>query len=143
VNRSLRAAPRGRKRWCWRTTAWRAGRLRCPMSTSRTTPTGSPLHRAFHRALIAGCESRWLLNFCDQLADQRYHRLSAPRSFAKRGVKSEHQQLMDAIAGFADEAVALRCAHYQRIPRRSFLTIRSCLRSERLNIINSVRSSIA
>jgi DNA-binding GntR family transcriptional regulator len=30
-------------------------------------------------------------------------------------VKDEHQQLMHAvIAGFADEAVALLCAHYQR-----------------------------
>jgi DNA-binding GntR family transcriptional regulator len=80
-------------------------------------PDWEPLHRAFHRALIAGCGSRWLLNFCDQLADQhqRYRRLSAPRAFAKRGVKSEHQQLLEAaIAGRADEAVVLLHAHYQR-----------------------------
>jgi DNA-binding GntR family transcriptional regulator len=80
-------------------------------------PDWEPLHRAFHRALIAGCGSRWLLNFCNQLADQhrRYRRLSAPRAFAKRGVKTEHQQLMEAaISGRADEAVALLCAHYQR-----------------------------
>jgi len=80
-------------------------------------PAWEPLHRAFHRALVAGCGSRWLLAFCDQLADQhhRYRRLSAPRAFAKRGVKSEHQQLvMAAIEGRADEAVALLHAHFER-----------------------------
>jgi DNA-binding GntR family transcriptional regulator len=80
-------------------------------------PDWEPLHRAFHRALIAGCGSRWLLNFCEQLADQhhRYRRLSAPRAFAKRGVKTEHQQLLEAaIAGRADDAVALLRAHFER-----------------------------
>ena len=80
-------------------------------------PEWEPLHRAFHRALIGGCGSRWLLSFCEQLADQhhRYRRLSAPRAFAKRGVKSEHQRLMEAaIEGRADEAVALLRAHFER-----------------------------
>lgn len=80
-------------------------------------PAWEPLHRAFHRALIAGCGSRWLLAFCDQLADQhhRYRRLSAPRAFARRAVKNEHQQLMEAaIAGRADDAVALLRQHFER-----------------------------
>ena len=80
-------------------------------------PEWEPLHRAFHRALIGGCGSRWLLAFCEQLADQhyRYRRLSAPRSFAQRGVKTEHQQLLEAaIEGRSDEAVALLKAHFQR-----------------------------
>jgi DNA-binding GntR family transcriptional regulator len=80
-------------------------------------PEWEPLHRAFHRALIGGCGSRWLLSFCDQLADQhhRYRRLSAPRAFAKRGVRSEHQQLMEAaLDGRADEAVALLRSHFER-----------------------------
>ena len=80
-------------------------------------PDWEPLHRAFHRALIGGCGSRWLLGFCEQLADQhhRYRRLSAPRAFAKRGVKTEHQQLMEAaLAGRADEAVALLRQHFER-----------------------------
>lgn len=80
-------------------------------------PAWEPLHRAFHRALIGGCGSRWMLSFCEQLADQhhRYRRLSAPRAFAKRAVKSEHQQLVEAaIAGRSDEAVTLLRAHFER-----------------------------
>ena len=83
-------------------------------------PDWEPLHRAFHRALISGCGSRWLLSFCEQLADQhhRYRRLSAPRAFAKREVKSEHQQLLAAaLEGRADEAVALLCQHFERTAR--------------------------
>lgn len=80
-------------------------------------PEWEPRHRAFHRALIGGCGSRWLIAFCEQLADQhhRYRRLAAVRAFAKRGVKAEHQQLMQAaLDGRADEAVALLQQHYRR-----------------------------
>ena len=80
-------------------------------------PQWEPLHRAFHRALIGGCGSRWLIGFCEQLADQhhRYRRLSAPRAFATRGVKGEHEQLLEAaVEGRADEAVALLRQHYER-----------------------------
>lgn len=80
-------------------------------------PEWEPLHRAFHRALIAGCGSRWLMAFCEQLADQhhRYRRLSAPRAFSKRNVKTEHQQLMEAaLEGRADAAAALLKAHFNR-----------------------------
>ena len=111
-----------------RTTAWEEALVlahhrlaRTPRSLServfKDNPEWEPLHRAFHRALIAGCGSRWLLNFCEQLADQhhRYRRLSAPRGFTKRGVKSEHQQLLEAaVEGRADEAVALLRAHFER-----------------------------
>jgi len=100
----------------------RLGRTPRSLSDSRfeDNPEWEPLHRAFHRALIAGCGSRWLLNFCEPLADQhhRYRRLSAPRAFAKRGVKSEHQQLMEAaIEGRADDAEALLRAHFERTAR--------------------------
>lgn len=83
-------------------------------------PDWEPLHRAFHRALISGCGSRWLLAFCDQLADQyhRYRRLSAPRAFTTRGVAGEHQQLLEAaIGGRANEAVDLLRQHFERTAR--------------------------
>jgi DNA-binding GntR family transcriptional regulator len=111
-----------------RTTAWeetlvlahhRLAQTPRSLSDSRfeDNPAWEPLHRAFHRALIAGCGSRWLVSFCEQLADQhhRYRRLSAPRAFARRAVRSEHQQLMEAaIAGRSEEAVALLQAHFER-----------------------------
>jgi DNA-binding GntR family transcriptional regulator len=94
---------------------------RTPRSLSQTefrdNPDWEPLHRAFHRALISGCGSRWLLGFCDQLADQhhRYRRLSAPRAFTRRRVNNEHQRLLDAaLAGNPDEAVALLKTHFER-----------------------------
>ncbi len=111
-----------------RTTAWEEALVLAHHRLARTprslasdrfvdNPEWEPLHRDFHRALIAGCGSRWLLGFCEQLADQhhRYRRLSAPRAFAKRGVKTEHQQLMEAaIDGRADDAVALLRSHFER-----------------------------
>ena len=80
-------------------------------------PDWDPLHQAFHRALISGCGSRWLLGFCAQLADQhhRYRRLSAPRAFHSRDVNDEHQALLAAaLSGDADGAVALLKAHFER-----------------------------
>jgi DNA-binding GntR family transcriptional regulator len=81
-------------------------------------PDWEPAHRAFHRALISGCGSRWLLTFCELLADQhhRYRTLSAPRAFnLKRDVKSEHMQIMEAaINGHADEAAGLLRSHIER-----------------------------
>lgn len=114
-----------------RSTAWEEALVlahhhlaKTPRSLARDhfedNPAWEPLHRAFHRALVAGCGSRWLLSFCDQLADQhhRYRRLSAPRAFAKRGVKGEHQQLMEAaLQGRADDAVALLHQHFERTAR--------------------------
>ena len=114
-----------------RSTAWeealvlahhRLARTPRSLSDSRfeDNPAWEPLHRAFHRALISGCGSRWLLAFCEQLADQhhRYRRLSAPRAFVKRGVKSEHQQLLKAaIDGRTDEAVSLLQAHIETTAR--------------------------
>lgn len=94
---------------------------RVPRSTSPTTyhenPEWERLHRAFHRSLIAGCDSRWLLGFCDQLADQayRYRQLSAQQVFPKRKQGNEHQAIVDAVfRRDADQAVALLCEHYRK-----------------------------
>ena len=114
-----------------RSTAWeealvlahhRLARTPRSLSDSRfeDNPAWEPLHRAFHRALIGGCGSGWLLSFCEQLADQhhRYRRLSAPQAFAKRDVKIEHQQLLEAaIVGRTDDAVSLLRAHIETTAR--------------------------
>ncbi len=94
---------------------------RTPRSLSSTrfenNPEWEPLHRAFHEALIGGCGSRWLIGFCNQLADQlfRYRQLSVRRAFPKRHERDEHKAIVDAaVAGDADTAVALLQSHYQR-----------------------------
>ena len=80
-------------------------------------PAWEPLHRAFHGALIANCGSRWLIGFCEQLADQlyRYRQLSVKRVFPKRHEQNEHQDIVAAsIVGNTDLAISLLQAHYQR-----------------------------
>lgn len=60
-------------------------------------------HRAFHHALVAGCQSPWLLKLHGQLVDQseRYRKiriLHHQQSKARvRNVNAEHQALMDAV----------------------------------------------
>jgi len=93
---------------------------RIPRSTSpseyRENPEWEQLHRAFHRSLIAGCGSRWLLAFCDQLADQayRYRQLAVRQVYPRRREKDEHDAIAEAVLRRdADAAVALLTEHYR------------------------------
>jgi len=60
-------------------------------------------HRAFHHALVAGCNSPWLLKLHGQLVDQseRYRRIRLLHhqegKARARDVNTEHQALMDAV----------------------------------------------
>jgi DNA-binding GntR family transcriptional regulator len=108
-----------------RSSAWEEGLVlayhrlsRTPRSTSRTqykaNPAWEPLHREFHRSLIAACGSRWLLNFCMQLADQsnRYRQLAFKRAFPLRSDTDGHRAIMQAaIDGDTAKAVRLLQAH--------------------------------
>lgn len=91
-----------------------------PRSLSETeykeNPEWERLHRAFHRTIITGCGSRWLINFCEQLADQlyRYRQLSVRRVYPKRHEREEHKAMLDAItAGDAGTTIQLLTSHYQ------------------------------
>ena len=85
-------------------------------------PEWEPLHRAFHRALIGGCGSRWLLELLRAAggsAPPLPAAVGARAPSRKRGVKGEHQALLEAaVAGDADEAVALLRAHFERTARK-------------------------
>lgn len=94
---------------------------RTPRSLSQQAylpnPEWEALHRDFHRALLARCESRWLKAFCDSLADEayRYRQVAAGVSFASRGEHAEHQAIFEAaLEGRADEAVRRLGEHYAR-----------------------------
>jgi DNA-binding GntR family transcriptional regulator len=83
---------------------------------ANTNPEWERLHRAFHRALIAECGSRWLLGFCEQLADQahRYRQIARTGPRARRDELSEHRAIADrAIAGDVEGAVTALTEHYR------------------------------
>jgi GntR family transcriptional regulator, carbon starvation induced regulator len=75
------------------------------------------VHREFHRALVSGCRSQWLLHFHSILFDQadRYRLLSLrhrPREGNRRG---EHQAIMEAaLARKVDLACRLAEQHIRR-----------------------------
>ena len=87
-----------------------------PGGLQRPNPEWEQLHRKFHRALIASCRSRWLIGFCEQLADQayRYRQIAIGNAAAARDQMAEHRAIADhAIAGNADAAVAALKNHFQ------------------------------
>ena len=94
--------------------------LRTPRNAADdTVAEGWPeAHRAFHRALTAGCRSAILVDFCDQLFVQaeRYRnlsRLAAEADPARRD--DEHRTVVEAaLAGDADRAVSLLDGHFTR-----------------------------
>ncbi len=75
-------------------------------------------HRAFHRALTAGCRSDILVGLCDQLFVQaeRYRNLSRQARTADPARRDdEHQAIVEAaLKGDADRAVALLNDHFIR-----------------------------
>lgn len=89
---------------------------RLPQDPSATNPDWEKLHRAFHRALISACRSRWLIGFCDQLADQayRYRQFARGNKGARRDELAEHRLIAErAMNGDADGAVAALLDHYR------------------------------
>jgi DNA-binding GntR family transcriptional regulator len=82
-----------------------------------SNPEWEQRHRTFHNALISACGSRWLISFCDQLADQlyRYRQLSVRRAFPKRQEVDEHKAILDAaLAGDSGAVTGYINSHYRR-----------------------------
>jgi DNA-binding GntR family transcriptional regulator len=82
-----------------------------------SNPEWETRHRAFHATLISACGSRWLISFCDQLADQlyRYRQLSVRRAFPKRQEVDEHKAILDAaLAGDAATVTGYINSHYRK-----------------------------
>lgn len=82
--------------------------------------TWSSVHSEFHFALVAGCQSKYLLRIRDGLYAQseRYRRLSVPLLQGERNVAAEHKLLADAMLGRdADQACHLISDHLWRTTR--------------------------
>lgn len=74
-------------------------------------------HRNFHRALTANCDSHWLIEFCEQLADQagRYIYISNLYRRSPRDGNAEHEALMKVVlAGDIGAAQAALTAHLNK-----------------------------
>jgi DNA-binding GntR family transcriptional regulator len=74
-------------------------------------------HDAFHAALVAGCDSGWLLRIRDALYNQweRYRRLAIQLSRLERDLDSEHRKLFDAAMERDEARIATLIAdHFRR-----------------------------
>ena len=73
-------------------------------------------HAAYHAALVAGCDSPWLLRLRGILYAQteRYRRLSVPLARMERDLPREHREIMEAaLARDVDGACALLASHFE------------------------------
>ncbi|MGI9491593.1 MAG: GntR family transcriptional regulator [Geminicoccaceae bacterium] len=73
-------------------------------------------HKDFHMALISASGSSILLNFCNQLYDQkvRYRHVAGKVAYPKRNITKEHQAIMQAaLDRDAEGAVAGLVKHYR------------------------------
>lgn len=77
-------------------------------------------HAAFHQALVAACDSPWLLRMRDWLYAQseRYRYLTVPLANGDRDLLNEHAEIVKAVLGRdADRAVALLDDHLMATAR--------------------------
>lgn len=90
---------------------------RDPPEKGRLSGKWSALHAEFHQALVAGCDSEWLLRIRTMLFEksERYRKLSVPVRRGGRDVNREHKAVMDAvISRDADRACAEMATHLRR-----------------------------
>jgi len=106
---------------------WEANLIAAGHRLARTPKHASPketsisddweaAHDAFHLALVAACDSPWLLKIRAQLYMQaeRYRRLSLRISATRRDIAGEHQKLLKAaIARDAECAADLMARHLE------------------------------
>ncbi len=110
-----------RKSIAKRTQAWEENVVvshhRMVRAQSSASDMFEDLHKAFHIALLANCDSPILMKFCSQLYDLniRYRNLAgSTMNYKRRDVSQEHQKIMEAaIAGNGDEASANLLSHYR------------------------------
>lgn len=86
---------------------------------STINPAWENAHRAFHRRLLEGCGSRWIVGFCDQLFDvsdlYRQVARSTPAALERAREDDEHRPIMEAaVARNADAATRLLTEHFLR-----------------------------
>jgi DNA-binding GntR family transcriptional regulator len=94
--------------------------LQEPADPDRINEDWSQAHARYHAALVAACDSPWLLRLREILYAQseRYRQLSVPLDRRNRDVNAEHQAIADAvIARDTDRARRLLTEHIARTTR--------------------------
>jgi len=77
-------------------------------------------HRRFHAALVAACDSPWMLRLRDILfvQSERYRRVSVPLNSRGRDLHAEHREIADAaVARDSTRACLALREHLQRTTR--------------------------
>lgn len=77
-------------------------------------------HQKFHEALVAACDSKWLLRIRETLymQSERYRQASAILDLEGRDIHREHQDIADAtLARDSVKACAAHCAHIEKTTR--------------------------
>ena len=85
-----------------------------PDDPTHSSDEWAAAHAAFHRALVDGCDSPWLLRLRSQLYDQseRYRRFSVSLAPNARNIAQEHKDIAEAtLAREANKAIDLLKAH--------------------------------
>lgn len=93
---------------------------RDPDDPARQSDAWCEAHGAFHAALVAACDSPWLLRLRAILYAQseRYRRLSVLLSQSPRNLVREHREIMEAmLERDGERAAALMVAHLQATTR--------------------------
>ncbi len=94
--------------------------LQDPSDPARVSEIWADAHRRFHEALVAACDSRWLLRLRETLfiQSERYRRVSVPLARAGRDLQGEHKAIADAaIARNSEIACAALRDHLQKTTR--------------------------
>jgi GntR family carbon starvation induced transcriptional regulator len=94
--------------------------LQDPDDPARVSEVWADAHRRFHEALVAACDSPWLLRLREILfvQSERYRRVSVPLSRAGRDLHGEHKAIADAtIARDSAKACAALRDHLQKTTR--------------------------
>jgi DNA-binding GntR family transcriptional regulator len=85
-----------------------------PSDPSRLNGVWADTHKRFHQALVAACDSPWLLRVRETLYvhSERYRWMSLPRDRRQRNLQAEHESIAKAaIAHDAGKACSLLGQH--------------------------------
>jgi DNA-binding GntR family transcriptional regulator len=99
--------------------------LVAPADPKHVTEQWAQAHRIFHRALVSGCNSEWLLHFRDTLYEhaERYRRLTVIFE-PNRDVPSEHREIAEAtLSRKPNLAVAALERHFSRTAQIIFANL--------------------